>query len=78
MLLEKNNIKNSFFRLCKIQIVKLVWPRAKDVPRKAPKKNFRMVSTWKTKKWKTSKFLDAGGYNWNVRAGNWRLGKGRQ
>ena len=26
----------------------------------------------------TSEFLDAGGYKWNERAGNWRLGMGRQ
>jgi hypothetical protein len=30
-----------------------------------------MVPTWKTK---TSEFLDAGGYNRNERARNWRLG----
>ena len=29
-------------------------------------------------KGKTSKFVDAGGYNWNERAGNFRLGMGRQ
>jgi hypothetical protein len=37
-----------------------------------------MVPPWKTKKGKTSAFLDAGGYNRNERAGNWRLGMGRQ
>ena len=31
---EKMNIKKFCFRLYKIQIVKLVWPRAKDGPRK--------------------------------------------
>ena len=36
-------------------------------PRKAPSKNFGMLSTWKTKKGKTSKFMDAGGYNRNER-----------
>ena len=55
----------------------MVEPRSKDGPRKAPKKNFEMVPTWKTKKAKTSKFLDAGGYNGNERAGNGRLGMGR-
>ena len=56
----------------------MVWPRAKDGPRKTPKKNFRMVPTWKTKKGKTSKFVDSGGYNKNEREGNWRLVMGRQ
>ena len=37
-----------------------------------------MVPTWKTKEEKTSEFLEAGGYNRNERAGNWRLGIGRQ
>ena len=50
-----------------MQTAKLVWPRAKDGPRKASQKNFRMVPTWKTKKGKTSEFLDAGGYNGNKR-----------
>jgi hypothetical protein len=36
-----------------------------------------MVPTWKTKKGKTSEFLDAECYNRNERAGNWRLGMGR-
>ena len=50
----------------------------KDGLRKTPKKNFKMVPTWKTKKGKTSEFLDAGGYNRKDRAGNWGLGMGRQ
>ena len=70
MLLEKKLILKILFRLCKIQKVKLVQPRAKDVPRKAPLKNFRMVPTWKTKKEKTSEFLDAVGYNRN----EWGIG----
>jgi hypothetical protein len=37
-----------------------------------------MVPTWKTKKGKTSEFMDAGDYNRNERAENWRLGMGRQ
>jgi hypothetical protein len=37
-----------------------------------------MVPTWKSKKGKSSKFVDAGGYNRNEREGNWRLGMGRQ
>ena len=37
-----------------------------------------MVSTWKTKKGKTSKFVNAGGYNGNERVEDWRLGMGRQ
>ena len=61
-----------------VQTVKLVWPRAKDGTRKAPKKNFKMVPTWKTKKEKTSELVDAGGLNRNERAGNWRLGMGPQ
>ena len=36
------------------------------------------MPTWKTKKGKASKLVDAGGYNRNERAGNWRLGMGRQ
>ena len=32
-----------------------------------------MVPTWKTKKGKTSKFMDAGGYNRNEGEENWRL-----
>ena len=75
---EKMNIKKFCFRLYKIQTVKLVWSRVKDGPRKAPQKNFRMLPTWKTKKGKTSEFLDAGGCNMNERAGNWRLGMGQQ
>ena len=27
---------------------------------------------------KNSKFVDAGGYNWNEREGNWQLGTGRK
>ena len=68
-------IKNSILDYIRY---KLVWPRAKDGPRNAPQKNFRMVPTWKPKKGKTSEVLDAGGYNRNQRAGNWRLGMGRQ
>ena len=37
-----------------------------------------MVSAWKTKKGKTSKFVDAGGYNRIERERNWRLWVGRQ
>ena len=37
-----------------------------------------MVPTWKTKKAKTSKFVDTGGYNRNEIQGNWRLGMGRE
>ena len=37
-----------------------------------------MVPIWKNKKGKTSEFVDAGGYNRNERAGNWRLGMDRQ
>ena len=66
------------FRLYKIQTGKLLWSRAKDGPRKAPEKNFGMVPTWKTKKGKTSKFVDSGGYNRNEREGNWRLGISRE
>jgi hypothetical protein len=68
MLLEKKNIKK--------QAVELVRPRSEDGPRKATSKNFGMLPTWKTNKGKTSKFVDAGGYNKNERAGNWRLGMG--
>ena len=68
------NIKNSVLDYIRYKH-KLAWPHAKDGPRKAPQKNFRMVPTWKTK---TSEFLDAGGYNRNESAGNWRLGMGRQ
>ena len=35
-----------------------------------PRKIFRVVSTWKTKKGKSSKFVDAGRYNRNERGGN--------
>ena len=58
--------------------LELVWPLAKDEPRKSPSKNFGMVPTWKTKKGKTSKFVDEGGYNKDKRQGNWRLGISRQ
>jgi hypothetical protein len=34
------------------------------------RKNFGMVSTWKTKKGKTSKFICAGGYDRNEGKGN--------
>ena len=37
-----------------------------------------MVPTWKTKKGKTSKFVNAGRYNMNEREWNWRLVMGRQ
>ena len=33
-----------------------------------------MVPTWKTKKGKTSEFMNAGGYNRNERAEDWQLG----
>ena len=46
--------------------------------KKGSLEKFRMVPTWKTKKGKTSELLDAGGYNRNEKAGNWRLGMGRQ
>ena len=39
---------------------------------------FGTVPTWKTKKGKTTKFVDAGVYNRNEREGNWPLGMGRQ
>ena len=75
---EKINIKNSVLVYIETQTVTLVWPRAKDGSKKAPKANFRMVPIWKTKIGKTSEFVDAGGYNRNERAGNWRLGMCRQ
>ena len=65
-------------RLVKIQTVELVWPRAKYGRRNAPWKNFGMVPTWNTKKEKTSKFVDAGGFNRNEKEGNLRLGMSRQ
>ena len=34
------------------------------------KKNLGMVSTWKKKKGKTSKFVDGESNNWNKRYGN--------
>jgi hypothetical protein len=37
-----------------------------------------MVPTWKTKKRKTSKFVDVGSFNRNERAGYWELGMNRQ
>jgi hypothetical protein len=37
-----------------------------------------MVPTWKTKKGKISKIVDAGEYNRNEREGNWQLEMGRQ
>ena len=39
----------------------------KEWTRKGPWKKFGMVSTWKPKKGKASKFVDAGGYNRNER-----------
>ena len=42
--------------------------RRKDEER-LPPKNLGMVSTWKKKKRKTSKFVDAGSINWNEREG---------
>ena len=33
-----------------------------------------MVSTWKKKKGKTSKLVDAGSHNWNEREGNQECG----
>ena len=67
MLLEKKWILKILFYLYKIQTVELVLSRAKNGGRKAPSKNFGMVPTWKTKKGKTSKFVDAGGHNRNKR-----------
>ena len=64
------NIKKICFRLHKIQTVELVWPRGKDGSGKTTSKNVGMVSAWKKKKGKTSKFVDAGGYNRNGRGGN--------
>ena len=56
--------------------------------RKAPSENFGMVSIWKMKKRKTSKFADSGGYNRNERKSDidggregersWQLGVGQQ
>ena len=43
-----------------------------------PRRILEFVPTWKTKKGKTSKFVDAGGYNRNEREENWRLAMGRQ
>ena len=37
-----------------------------------------MDPTWKTKKGKISKFVDAEGYNGNEKAGDWRLRMGRE
>ena len=64
--------------IIKVQTVKLVWPCAKDGPRKAPLKNCIMVPIWRTKKGMTSEFLDTRACNWNEKAGNWRLRMGRQ
>ena len=50
-----------------------MWPCAKNGRRKAPSKNFGMVSTWKTKKGKTSKFVDARGYIRNEKEGKLQL-----
>ena len=49
----------------------------KEWIKKGSSKNFGMMSTSKTKKGKTSKFVDAGGYNRNEREGNFQLGVGR-
>ena len=68
VLNQRNKIyKKLCFRLYKIQTVELVWPCGKNEQKKAPSNNFGMVPTCKTKKGKTSKFMDAGGYKWNER-----------
>ena len=56
----------------------MVEPRSKDGPREAPQKKIVMMPTWKTKKAKTSKFVDAESYNRNEREGNYQLVMGRQ
>jgi hypothetical protein len=63
--------------IIKIKTVELAWPCANNGPKKAPLKNFKMLTTWKTKKEKTSEFVDASDYNSNERTGNWRLAMGQ-
>ena len=52
------------------KLVELVWSFTKSERRKATSKNFGIVSTWKKKKRKTSKFIDARINNWNERERN--------
>ena len=77
VLREKINLKNSVIYY--IRYKDLNWyGHVQRWTKKGCLEDFRMVPTWKTKKGKTSEFLEAGAYNRNERAGNWRLGMGRQ
>ena len=71
MLLEKKkiNIKNFVLDYIRYKQLNCCGYMQKIIIKKAPSKNFGMVPIWKTKKGKTSKFVDAGGYNRNGR--NW-------
>ena len=67
IIVERINIKNSV--LDDIRYKQLNWYG--HVPKQwLSRKNFGIVPTWNTKKGKCSKFVDAGGYNKNERAGN--------
>ena len=70
---EKMNIKNSVLDYIRYKQYNWYGHMQRMDQERLP----RMVPTWNMEKWKTSKFLDAGGYNRNERAGNWRLGMGR-
>jgi hypothetical protein len=70
---EKMNIKYSvldYIRYKQLKLYGLVQGMDKY---RLPRRIIGMVPTWKRKKGKTYKFLDAGGYKRNERAGNWRL-----
>ena len=53
----------------------MAWLRAKNGCRKAPSENFGMVPTWKTKKGKILKFLDAGGSRNGGKANSLGIGR---
>ena len=72
------SIKNSVFDYIRYKQLNWYGHVQRMEQERLPRRIFRMVLTWKTKKEKTSEFLDAGGYNRNQRTGNWRLGMGLQ
>ena len=70
---EKMDIKNSVFDYRRYK--QLNWyGQVQRMDQGRLPRRIRKVSTWKTKKGKTSQFLDAGGYNRDERGGelaNW-------
>ena len=65
-VIREKYIKNSVLGYIRYKQLNWYSHVQKCVGRKGPSENFGMVPTWKVKKGKTSKFVDAGGCNRNV------------